>query len=263
MNFRAFSTLSVAAACLLALPLAHADSVSDAYSVTVGMGAAIAPRYLGSSDYHVLPVPYLNVVTPSGIYIDSLKGVGYKWLLPDNFFIDTSVNYATGRKDENEALESGSNYLKGMGDIPGAVITTITAGYRLGERGDVKLSADVPLTNRSRGETYRVGFDYIVVQAGRDRLSTNADADFGSSKYNQTFFGVEASQAARTAFPQYNTGSGLYAVRAGLTWEHTFDKHWSLSATQQLTALTGNAADSPIVQRRVSLTTGALVNYKF
>jgi outer membrane protein len=263
MTFRACSTVSVAAACLLAVPLAHADGLPEGYSVTAGFGAAVVPRYLGSSDYQLLPVPYFDVVTPAGIYIDSVKGVGYKWLLPANFFIDTSANYAPGRKDHNEALQSGSNYLEGMGNISGAAITTITAGYRLGASGAVTLSADVPLTNTSRGETYRVGFDYIVLQAGRDRLSTSAEADFGSSKYNQTFFGVDASQSAHTAFPQYNTGSGLYAVRAGLTWQHTFDKHWSLSATQQLTDLTGNAADSPIVQRRVSLLTDALVAYKF
>jgi hypothetical protein len=30
-----------------------------------------------------------------------------------------------------------------------------------------------------------------------------------------------------TAFPEYGVGSGLYAIRAGVTWEHQFDKHWS------------------------------------
>ncbi|MFM0156516.1 MipA/OmpV family protein [Paraburkholderia sediminicola] len=263
MNFRVFSSISVAVACLCAAPLARADGAQGGYSVTAGFGAAIAPRYLGSSDYQVVPVPYLDVVTPKGIYIDSEKGIGYKWLLPSNFFIDTSINYALGRKDENEAWQSGSNYLKGMGDIPGALITTITAGYRLGTVGDVTLSANLPLTDRSRGETYRLGFDYIALQIGRDRLSTSAEADFGSSKYNQTFFGVDASQSADTAFPEYGVGSGLYAVRAGVTWEHQFNKHWSLSASQQITNLTGHAVNSPIVQRRVSLSTDALVGYTF
>ena len=263
MHFRDFSCISVAAVCLCGAPLAQADSAQGGYSVTAGFGAAIAPRYLGSSDYQVLPVPYLDVVTPEGIYIDSEKGIGYKWLLPSNFFIDTSINYSLGRKDENEAWQSGSNYLKGMGDIPGALITTVTAGYRLGAVGDVTLSADLPLSNRSRGDTYRVGFQYIVLQARRDRLSTSAEADFGSSKYNQTFFGVDASQSASTTFPQYGVGSGLYAVRAGLTWEHQFDKHWLMSATQQITNLTGDAVNSPIVQRRVSLLTDALVGYTF
>ncbi|MEW6340605.1 MAG: MipA/OmpV family protein [Paraburkholderia sp.] len=263
MNLRDFSCISVAAVCLCTAPLARADGAQGGYSVTAGLGAVIAPRYLGSSDYFVLPIPYLDVVTPLGIYIDSGKGIGYKWLLPANFFIDTSINYASGRKDENESWLGGSNYLRGMGDIPGALITTVTAGYRLGERGAVTLAADLPLTNRSRGETYRIGFQYVIVQVGRDSLSTNAEADFGSSKYNQTFFGVDASQSANSGFPQYGVGSGLYAVRAGVTWNHQFNKNWSVSATQQVTNLTGDAANSPIVQRRASLLTDAMVTYTF
>lgn len=263
MTLKALLSLPVALACLLAAPFAHADGSAGGYSVAAGLGATLAPRYLGSSSYQVMPVPYLNVTTPVGIYIDSLKGVGFKWALPANLFIDTSVNYAFGRKDEDEALQGGSDYLKGMGDIPGALVTTVTAGYRLGALGAVTLSADVPLTNRSRGEDYRVGFRYVVFQMGRDRLSTMAEADFGSSKYNQTFFGVDAAQSARTPFAQYDAGSGIYAVRVGLTWEHRFDRHWSLSATQQLTSLTGDAVDSPIVQRRVSLATDALIGYTF
>ncbi|WP_186308462.1 MipA/OmpV family protein [Paraburkholderia sp. BCC1885] len=260
---RIFPCLSVAVACLFAAPFAYADSAQGGYSVTAGLGSAITPRYLGSNDYQFLPVPYLHVVTPQGVYIDSTKGVGYRLYLPANFFVDASLNYAFGRKDENETWQSGSNYLKGMGDIPGALVTTLTAGYRLGMMGDVTVSADVPLTNRSRGETYRVGFKAIVMQVGHDRLSTSAEADFGSSKYNQTFFGVSASQSANAAFPQYGAGSGLYAVRAAMSWDHQFNRHWSISASQQITNLTGDAVNSPIVRRRLSLLTDTMVAYTF
>src|SRR5450830_627165 len=72
--------------------------------VTIGLGAGVAPRYAGSNEYRMLPVPVLNIVTPSGFFVDSLQGAGYKHDIGDLFFASAGIGYGVGRKDSNDGL---------------------------------------------------------------------------------------------------------------------------------------------------------------
>ena len=236
---------------------------ADGYDVMLGAGIDLAPRYLGSNEYHFVPVPYLSVTTPSGIYVDTTRGVGYKLDLPHNFYIDGVLNYVTGRKDTNETLESGSDALRGMGDIPNALFATVTAGYHFASLGSVSLAADMPLSNRSVGDAWRIAFEAPVLVSGSDVLTTKTEVHVGSATYNQTMWGVNASQSAASGFRQYSSGGGFNAVDFGLTWVHSFDRHWSVTTSGQVTRLVGDAGDSPIVERRVSVNIATLVGYKF
>lgn len=236
---------------------------ADGYDVTVGAGIDLAPRYLGSNEYYFLPVPLLNVTTPSGVYIGTTSGVGYKLDLPHNFYIDSSLNYAVGRKDTNETFESGSDALRGMGDVPNALVATVTAGYRFASVGSVSVAADVPLSNRSIGDSWRVAFEVPMLVTASDVLTTKTAVHLGSATYNQTQWGVNASQSATSGFRQYSPGGGINAVDLGLTWVHLLNRKWSVTTSGQVTRLVGDAGGSPIVQRRVSLNVATIVGYKF
>jgi outer membrane protein len=85
----------------------------------------------------------------------------------------------------------------------------------------------------------------------------------GSATYNQTQWGVNASQSAASGFRQYSPGGGINAVDLGLTWVHLLNRKWSVTTSGQVTRLVGDAGGSPIVQRRVSLNVATIVGYKF
>jgi outer membrane protein len=248
---------------ITATPVTYAETVEGSSSTIAGFGAEISPRYLGSTDYRVSPIPYFSWTSPRGLFVDSLKGAGITVSLPYRFFFETAVNYGPGRKDENKFWQNGSGYLRGMGNIPDTAIFTATAGYRLGSRGTVSISADLPLTDRDRGENYRANLKYEVAHIGNDRLLATAEADLGSVSYNQTFFGVTRTQSLNSGFPVYEVHSGLYAVRAGVTWIHPISEHWSISSMAAVTYLTGDEASSPITQRRASLVTDVVASYRF
>jgi MipA family protein len=259
MKFSSAFYLASAAVGLSISTLAFADG----YDITAGAGIALTPRYLGDNEYHFVPVPLLNVTTPSGIYVDTTRGIGYKLTLPHNFYIDATLNYAIGRKDSNQAFGSGSDTLRGMGDVPNALFATITAGYRFANMGSISLAADTPLSNRSIGDAWRAAFEAPVFMSGSDVLTAKSVVHFGSQKYNQTMWGVNASQSANSGFRQYSPGGGFDTVDFGLTWVHQFDRRWSVSTSGQLTRLVGDAADSPIVKRRVSANVATIVGYTF
>jgi outer membrane scaffolding protein for murein synthesis (MipA/OmpV family) len=86
---------------------------------------------------------------------------------------------------------------------------------------------------------------------------------FGSNDYNQSYFGVTANQSATSGYTKYTPGSGLYAVKAAITWTHRFDDNWSLLAATEATRYMKKAGDSPIVKARTNYGTMAAVNYTF
>ncbi|WP_321891892.1 MipA/OmpV family protein [Burkholderia cenocepacia] len=233
------------------------------YGLTIGAGVGLAPRYLGSDQSRFVPVPYLNVTTPSGIYFDTTRGAGYKFDLPRNFYIDGSINFAVGRKDSNATYGSGSDALRGMGNIPNAPVATVMAGYRFMGAGSVSVAGDFPLSNRRIGDSWRAAVKLPLMVTPTNVVTTQAVAHIGSADYNQTMWGVNASQSVASGFRQYGIGSGFNAVDFGLTWTHLFNRHWSMSTSGKVTHLVGDAGNSPIVFQRVSLSVATIAAYKF
>ncbi|MCL2907334.1 MipA/OmpV family protein [Shewanella fodinae] len=55
----------------------------------------------------------------------------------------------------------------------------------------------------------------------------------------------------------------MYAWSTNLNWTHKFNQDWSMVAVAGVTQLTGDARNSPIVQRQTSPTGSLLVTYRF
>ncbi|RKP48192.1 MipA/OmpV family protein [Trinickia fusca] len=239
------------------------EKAGNGYALSVGVGGGYGPRYMGSKTYQFAPVILFDAKAPWGLFASSSRGIGYELALPFNFFASAALNYDAGRKARNTQFGQGSDALKGMGDIKGAVLASLTTGYRFGEWGSVDMSVDLPLTARERGITYHLMADATVLNALNDKIAVNAAAHFGSAKYNQTFFGVTPAQSAQSGFPAYMTGGGLYALGTGVEWTHTFSRHWSTTVAGQIMRYTGTASRSPIVKSRFNYQVQGAVNYTF
>ncbi|PFH08867.1 outer membrane scaffolding protein for murein synthesis (MipA/OmpV family) [Collimonas sp. PA-H2] len=231
--------------------------------VTIGLGAGGMARYAGSDEYHVVPVPILKIVTPSGFFVDTMEGAGYRYDINDMFFASAAIGYGAGRKDSDDGLQPGSAKLKGMGEIKGSVLANIEAGIKLGRIGTLSLAISEPVSNRERGLSYRVQISSTVLELAKDKVSVSAAAMFGDAKYNQTFFGVNAVQSRNSGYAQYTAESGLNAVNASLVWTHSFNRTWSLSTMLGATHYMQKAADSPLVQAKTNYSGFATVNYSF
>ncbi|WP_082742193.1 MipA/OmpV family protein [Burkholderia sp. MSMB1078WGS] len=236
---------------------------ASGYDVTIGAGGGVAPRYLGSDQYRFAPIPYLSVTSSSGFYLDTMRGAGYKLDLPRNFYIDGAINFAFGRKDHNVGYAGGSDALRGMGNVPNAAVVTMAAGYRFMGAGSVSVAADVPVSQRSVGDSWRVELKVPLMITSTDVLTTDSGMHVGSATYNRTMWGVTASQSATSGFRQYNIGGGINAVNFGLTWTHMFDRNRSISTSAQVTRIVGDAGNSPIVFRRVALNLATIAAYNF
>jgi outer membrane protein len=244
-------------------PQADQSLFGNQTDVVVGVSAGVNPRYMGASGAHLLVLPTISI--QRGVFFaDSMRGIGAEYQTASGFYIGQAFNYDPGRTDGNSYLRPGSSRLKGMGDVKGAVTATTTVSQQLLPWLSVNAQAEFGLDGHDRGNQYQIGLESVVASASKDdTLTMDVGAKIGDRQYNQTYFGVTQAQSANSGFQRATPDSGIYAYYLSAAWDHAFDKHWSTQLVLGGSFYTGDAADSPIVQRRFAPLVYSAVNYAF
>jgi outer membrane protein len=265
------TTIAFSIVYLLAAP-AQADSSTpqadqsifgSQTDVIVGISAGLSPRYMGASGTHLQVLPTLNI--HRGIFFaDTIRGIGAEYQSPSGFYGGQAFNYDLGRTDSNSYLRPGSDRLRGMGDVKGAITSTTTISQQILPWLSVNAQAELGLDGHDRGNQYQFGLESVVSSASKnDTLTTDLGAKLGDRQYNQTYFGVTSSQSGNTGFRSYTPNSGIYAYFLSATWDHVLDKHWSSQLVLGGSMYTGKATDSPIVDRKFAPVIYSALNYTF
>ena len=258
------SILSGAVLALLATP-ALAAGQRQGNVLTLGGGVDVAPRYSGSDKSRVSAAQVVDYAMANGFFVSTTRGIGYGNSF-GNLDYNAALSYRAGRKDRDvssDSIASGSDDLRGMGDIKGSAIVVPGLGYRVTDWLTVQLQAEVPVSERDNGEAVHFGIASPLYTSPKNALTLALTGSWGSSKYVQTYYGVNAAQSAASGFARHDAGSGLYAYSLNLDWTHKLTSRWSLLAAAGVTQLTGEAGDSPIVQRKTSPVGSLKVTYSF
>ncbi|WP_010430608.1 MipA/OmpV family protein [Enterobacter mori] len=249
---------------LLTTPVLAAEQ-SEGNVLTLGGGVDVAPRYSGSDKSRVGAAQVVDYAMANGFFISTTRGVGYGNNI-GNLDYSAAVSYRTGRKDKDvssDSISSGSDYLRGMGDIKGSAIVVPGLGYKVTDWLHLQLQAEVPVSERDNGEAVHFGIISPLYISPKNEVTLALTSSWGSDKYMQTYYGVSAAQSAASGFARHDAGAGIYAYSLNLDWTHRLTSRWSVLAAAGATQLTGDAADSPIVQRKTSPTGSLKVTYSF
>ncbi|HDR2541361.1 TPA: MipA/OmpV family protein [Enterobacter mori] len=249
---------------LLTTPVLAAEQ-SEGNVLTLGGGVDVAPRYSGSDKSRVGAVQVVDYAMENGFFISTTRGVGYGNNI-GNLGYSAAVSYRTGRKDKDvssDSISSGSDYLRGMGDIKGSAIVVPGLGYKVTDWLHLQLQAEVPVSERDNGEAVHFGISSPLYTSPNNAVTLALTSSWGSDKYMQTYYGVSAAQSAASGFARHDAGAGIYAYSLNLDWTHRLTSRWSVLAAAGVTQLTGDAADSPIVQRKTSPMGRLKVTYSF
>lgn len=249
---------------LLATPVLAAEQ-KQGNVLTLGGGVDVAPRYSGSDKSRVGAAQVVDYAMENGFFISTTRGVGYGNNI-GNLDYSAAVSYRTGRKDKDvssDSISSGSDYLRGMGDIKGSAIVVPGLGYKLTDWLHLQLQAEVPVSERDNGEAVHFGIISPLYTSPKNEVTLALTGSWGSDKYMQTYYGVSAAQSAASGFARHDAGAGIYAYSLNLDWTHRLTSRWSVLAAAGVTQLAGDAADSPIVQRKTSPTGSLKVTYSF
>ncbi len=257
------------ATLLLAVPaVAVADEPSEPeekkWRVLLGAGAVSKPEYPGSETDETRPMPIVNVRygrfflggVPGG---GAGGGLGAYLYEKDSWSLGAAVAADFGEVRE----ESDDARLQGLGDIDGTIRAAFFASYEV--TSWLELSGNVLSDVGGKNQGLIASFDAEATYQPhpRLRLSAGPGVTWGNDEYAQTLYGVDAQQALRSGFAQYDAGSNATLMRFSVGAQYALTQKWSLGSRITASRLLGDAADSPIVQDENQNTYAMFVMYRF
>lgn len=211
---------------------AHAQDFGFAgreFSVDLGVGVDVGPDYPGSDDAEA--GPWL-IWRNAGF---GTPGTNES----EGFAISPSFNTV----GEREASDNGD--LAGMENIDRAYELGLRVSYGTGPLtafGSVRRGFD-----GHEGVTGEIGAKYRTDLSDRVSLWSGLSLGYGNGDYNDTYFGVNAAEAA-PGRPAYDIGGGFN--KASITFEarYALTENLAVLGEVEYGKLIGDAADSPVVQ---------------
>lgn len=233
-----------------------AGGPSDEWTVIVGAGIGIAPEYVGSKDMHASALPLIDMTYRSERYGSFQAGVlsGLRWAPIDTPFVTAgfAVSYDGGRSDKKRggAFSPGSDHLRGLGEIKGTAVygafaSAVVAGVQVGAQ-----AFKAPSGHGSGGAygSVEVGFPYALDES--ISLTVKPSLTWADSRHMQAYFGVTAEQSRNSGLRTHTAGAGLKSYGLGLEVQAQLNKQWAVMTGASIERLAGDAANSPVVQRR-------------
>ena len=265
-----FMTLAVAAS--LGEPCAFADeppssaapaaptNVDDAWHYVIGGGVLSLPRYPGASDRRYEPIPVLGA-SYGPLFIGSVPGSDTPFEIGAYLYRDAhwkvaallSYDFFSPRNVSDDPAQ-----LHGLGDIARTAHTGLLVSY---SQSFFTLRSAVNTDIGGKHEGTQILFDALGHYRLNDKVSFEGGPGitWGSSQYNETFYGVTQAQSSSSGLASTAEGSGLNAVRLEGGATYHVSRQWSVDAKIALTHLPGDVGKSPIVQKRTQIDYGLFV----
>jgi hypothetical protein len=134
---------------LLATPVLAAE---QSQGNVLTLGAAWTSRR--ATRVQIKPASAAQVVDyamANGFFIGTTRGIGYGNNI-GNLDYSAALSYRVGRKDKDvssDSISSGSDELRGMGEIKGSAIVVPGLEYRVTDWLHLQLQAEVPVSERT------------------------------------------------------------------------------------------------------------------
>jgi outer membrane protein len=210
--------------------------------VTLGLGVAAVPEYEGSEDYMAVPVPIVRVdwqsrryaeISGTRLRVNVLSGVAKLQAGP-------IFNYNIGRDDIDndrvDALRTIDNTIEGGG------FATFVAG-----RWKTYLEFLTDVDDEHDGSVFTFRESYRQSLKNQRLLTFNFSFTYADDDYMETFFGIDADNAARSGLRTFDAEAGFKDVQVSVVFRTKLSKGWNIAYSLGYKRLLGDAADSPVV----------------
>lgn len=263
------TTVTLAAVFFSPLSLA----AQDGGTVKARMGVAVSPAYEGASQYAAEPVYDL-----AGEYRTTQWGTfslgvihGGRWQLPLSGPVGVALlmGYDRGRDERIRTLGGDNTHLMGMGDLGGSLEGGAELSYQFSAfRGYIKgmqAARSRQYGGDALGHTAHVdmGVDGHYPLSEQLTLSGNLFTTWANSGYMQGYFGVTQPQSERTGFASYAPGEGMKQVTMETALNYQWTSAVALQTGVELSRLTGDAKDSPLVDNALAGLVFVSASYTF
>ena len=214
--------------------------------VRAGLVAIGGARYQGASEGRVLVVPGITVQMANGFFVDPINGLGVAFNASNDLQYGLRATVETGRSTEDTL--PGFDKLKARLN-PGAF-----ANYKIGDRLTLKSALRLGVGDGGKGAVLNLGAAYRIYQAGPVIVTLNGSVKYANSSYQQSYFGVSAAQSAASGLKAFQPAAGFNTAQLGLAAGFPLSERVYAFSGLSLQRLLGDAANSPIVQKKQQVT---------
>lgn len=224
------------------------------WHVVLGGGAVIAPKYEGSNEFKVMPVPFVSATFLDTVTIDP-TGANIALYEQGPFEFSARLGYDTGRKEDD------SDHLRGLGDVDMGAVVGAKAAVKF---GPAEIFAQLDKTiGGSDGLQGTIGIEVNQPLSQSLMVGASASVVFADENYMQAYFGVTPEQSARSGLARYDAGAGLKRTDFSISATYMLNQNWMVRGQAGVGILVGDAADSPVVGDKVQPSGMLLVGYRF
>jgi outer membrane scaffolding protein for murein synthesis (MipA/OmpV family) len=212
---------------------------------TALLGVESRPEYFGSEDNTLVPKFSPNLLAlnfgPVDVGPDRPLADDDPLRLPLGFGIGGSFRYISSRSDDD------FDELDGLDDIDGALEIGATVGYvwpSLEAFGQLRYGV-----TGHESWVGEVGAYYVTRPVDDFALRIGPRLLFGSDGYTDTYFGVDADEAAASDFEEYDPDGGLVSAGVEVIATYRIGQRWWLEGRARWDQYQDDAGDSPIVEQ--------------
>jgi outer membrane scaffolding protein for murein synthesis (MipA/OmpV family) len=237
-HFQLSQTLTASRTKLLKLPAALLACVSlisissgnshafvsekggDGWTIELGFGSELEPQFAGSSNRQVEPSAYLSIAYRSGntLWYTSLLDNGVYHAFGSRWIIGLSAGFELGRDEDDDAA------LAGLGNIDDTYELRLDLAYQLND--DLTLATRAMTAGADKDNVYFLAAIYDVpLPFEKFDLTFTTDLSWGSTEHLRTEFGVNAEQAANSAYPLYEPTAGVKSIGASFSGDYRINNH--------------------------------------
>lgn len=232
------------------------------WSFTLGGGVAVAPRYEGSDNLAVAPLPLVEIGWKDRVFLSSSRGLGGYLVSTDAFKLGAAVGYDAGRDEKDGKRKSGKpNLLRGLGDIDASAVLSLSAEYEYSF-----LTAGLTASRYiggSDGFTMTASLGASLPVTDRFALGLEVQSTWADSAYMGDYFGISASQSRRSGRAKFNAEAGIKDIGVTLSASYKINDSMNLMLSGGLSRLIGDAGKSPLVAEKNQPSAMLGLSYRF
>ncbi|MCS2608893.1 MipA/OmpV family protein [Halomonas dongshanensis] len=230
---------------------------AESWEGNIGLGVITAPDYLGSDDYRTRVWPALRASYGESLTISPDRGIQWHAIRQGNWRLSPFIGYTFGRDDRGD--------LDAFDKVRGGATLGLRADYTEGMT-TLSLSGQSAVTGDVKGAEYEAAASLRLPISQRLVASVTPSITYANGAWTDAYFSVSEQDSARSGVAAYHTDGGYWRFGVSGSLTYALANDWSVTGFVGTSYLTGEAADSPIVDDLGSdwqSIAGASLNYRF
>lgn len=258
---RSLALLSSAALAQVAAAAAAPVSEGSDWQFRAGVAVGAKPRYEGASELRALPLPVLEARWREHFFISTLRGAGYEQRLGGGASVSAALAPDMAQRRAKDGVR-----LQGLDEVKIAPALRLGAELAFGPvsvkaRSSSRIGADD--RRGSRGTHAELELGYGLQPSAGLALSLGVNATLMDRQLGQALFGVDAAESARSGLRAHQVGAGLHSLGLFAQGNYRLDEQWQLFFKVGMSRLRGDAAESPIIEKKTQPSLLAAVSRPF